>query len=879
MDKQTLLLVDGLSVAFRAFYAVPLDSLRTSTGGYTNAVYGFISMLVKMIEDHNPDHIAVAFDMSRHSFRTDEYPEYKGTRDETPKEFIPQVDSIKTFLEAAGITYLEKENFEADDILATLAKQGEESGMRVLVASGDRDTFQLITEAVSVLYPGRTTSDIKLMTPAQVMEKYQVPPSRYPEIAALVGEKSDNLPGVPGVGDKTAADWINKYDGLDNILADPSQIGGKRGQALREHVEDVKRNRRLNRLRTDVDLPVEVSELGKFSLDRPRLDKFFDLLEINRLRKRVYDLAPETEAQQSAPAVAPAEVVNYQADFDLDKWLKQHATGAAVYVSATGQGWNQAAHAIAICDGQQNLRIDFSVLLPQAQEALDRWLAADNGKIVVDAKAMSHALRGVGFQLGKIQRDLALEAYVLRPDMRAYTVEELGVRYLGRELDEGEKDLLSLINPVAETQRSQVIWEVADKLAIEMENASGHDLVTQMELPLQEVLILMEQRGIAADLEVLNDLRQDFSHQVNLAQEQAYAAIGGKQVNLASPMQLQEVLFEDLDMPKTRRTKRGYTTNAAALADLFAKTRHPFLAALLAHRDKTKLLQTVEGLIKTVDSDGRIHTTFQQTVTATGRLSSTDPNLQNIPARTEDGLQIRRCFVAGDGFESLMTADYSQIEMRIMADMSADKALIDAFKSGEDLHRTMAALVFGKNPKDVTSADRSHIKATSYGLAYGLSAYGLSKQLDIEVGAASALMDKYFERFGGVRDYLNSVVEQARRDGYTQTKFGRRRYLPGLNSQNRQVREMAERAALNAPIQGTAADIIKIAMIEVEKQLSGYKSRILLQVHDELVLEIAPGEREEVEAIVRECMGHATQLSVPLEVSVGVGHSWKDAAH
>ncbi|NLF05157.1 MAG: DNA polymerase I, partial [Actinomycetales bacterium] len=458
--------------------------------------------------------------------------------------------------------------------------------------------------------------------------------------------------------------------------------------------------------------------------------------------------------------------------------------------------------------------------------------------------------------------------------------------YLHRELGvepsdgQGALDLDGGGEELAAAERASASVELAAVLRGELADREGSALLTDLELPLVPVLARMEATGIAVDLEYLRALEKQFDSRVQTAATEAYTVIG-REVNLGSPKQLQEVLFDELDMPRTKKIKTGYTTDAAALADLFAKTEHPFLAHLLAHRDAIRLRQTVEGLIRSVAEDGRIHTTFRQTVAATGRLSSNDPNLQNIPIRTAEGRLVRKAFVVGDGFETLLTADYSQIEMRIMAHLSGDEGLIEAFRSGEDLHRFVGSRVFEVAPEDVTSEMRSKIKAMSYGLAYGLSAFGLSKQLDIGVKEAERLMSEYFERFGGVRDYLHRVVEEARGTGYTATILGRRRYLPDLTSDNRQRRELAERVALNAPIQGSAADLIKIAMLGVDRELTaaGLGSRMLLQVHDELVIEVAPGEAGEVERILREQMGSAAELSVPLDVSVGRGESWHAAGH
>ena len=889
-------------MAFRAFYALPPDSFVTATGQHTNAVYGFVSMLTRLLETEQPTHVAVAFDVSRHSFRTEEYSEYKGTRDATPEEFKGQVELIREVLDAMGIVSLSREGFEADDILATLAYRAGNDGATVLVVSGDRDSFQTVTDNVTVLYPGTGPGDLRRMTPQAVEEKYGVPPHRYPEIAAIVGETSDNLPGVPGVGPKTAAQWINKYDGLDNLLARADEIGGKRGAALREHMDDVVRNRRLNRLLTDMDLEVSPSDLARRPTDVAAIDRLFDSLEFGRLRQKVREVAGigmgEGHADEAPEAVTEVEISVALADAscDIAQWARAHST-LAVLVEGDLRPTRGDVTRLVLASDNEALVIDPVELSPQQEEALGEVLATALSLIVHDAKGARHALSSRGWTLGGVEFDTMLAAYLAHPDQRSHKLEDVLSRVLGVVIEEEEGDseaLFDLGDMGAGPSAAQVragklaahLHPLASTLRSRLEESSEAALLTDMEMPLSVLLGQMEDIGIAADTSVLDGLSDELGKAVDAAREGAWAA-AGREVNLSSPKQLQELLFDHFGLPKTKKTKTGYTTNAEALADLHAKTSdeggagHDFLGFLLTHRDRIKLKQMVDSLSATVASDGRIHTTFSQVAAATGRLASSDPNLQNIPARSADGMRIRGAFVAGEGFESLMSADYSQIEMRLMAHLSGDEALIEAFNSGEDLHRTMASMVFGTPVAEVSAEERSRIKATSYGLAYGLSSYGLAAQLGIPVPEAAALRDRYFERFGKVRDYLEGLVAQARADGYTQTMFGRRRYLPDLRSSNRQRREMAERAALNAPIQGSAADIVKIAMINVVDALSeaGLNSRLLVQIHDELLVEVAPGEAAAVEAIVRDKMATPVELSVPLDVAVGVGRSWQLAAH
>ena len=889
-------------MAFRAFYALPPDNFVTATGQHTNAVYGFVSMLTRLLETEQPTHVAVAFDVSRHSFRTEEYPEYKGTRDATPEEFKGQVELIREVLDAMGIVSLAREGFEADDILATLAYRAGNDGAAVLVVSGDRDSFQTVTDNVTVLYPGTGPGDLRRMTPQAVEEKYGVPPHRYPEIAAIVGETSDNLPGVPGVGPKTAAQWINKYDGLDNLLARADEIGGKRGAALREHMDDVVRNRRLNRLLTDMDLEVSPSDLARRPTDVAAIDRLFDSLEFGRLRQKVREVAGigmgEGAVDEAPEVVAEVEISVSLADasYDIAQWARAHSP-LAVLVEGDMRPTRGDITRLVLASDNEALAIDPVELSPTQEEALAEVLATASSLIVHDAKGARHALASRGWTLGGVEFDTMLAAYLAHPDQRSHKLEDVLSRVLGVVIEEEEGDseaLFDLGDMGAGPSAAQVragklaahLHPLASTLRSHLEESSEAALLTDMEMPLSVLLGEMEDIGIAADTSVLDGLSDELGKAVDAAREGAWAA-AGREVNLSSPKQLQELLFDHFGLPKTKKTKTGYTTNAEALADLHAKTAdeggagHDFLGFLLTHRDRIKLKQMVDSLSATVASDGRIHTTFSQVAAATGRLASSDPNLQNIPARSADGMRIRGAFVAGEGFESLMSADYSQIEMRLMAHLSGDEALIEAFNSGEDLHRTMASMVFGTPVAEVSAEERSRIKATSYGLAYGLSSYGLAAQLGIPVPEAAALRDRYFERFGKVRDYLEGLVAQARADGYTQTMFGRRRYLPDLRSSNRQRREMAERAALNAPIQGSAADIVKIAMMNVVDALSeaGLKSRLLVQIHDELLLEVAPGEAAALEAIVRDKMATPVELSVPLDVAVGIGRSWQLAAH
>ena len=894
MTDARLLLLDGHSLAYRAFFALPAENFSTTTGQTTNAVYGFTSMLINVIKDERPTHIAVAFDVSRKSFRTEQYADYKANRSESPSLFKGQVDLVQEVLDAMKIRHCQLEGFEADDLIATMVKDARAAGMDVFICTGDRDAFQLVKEGVTVLYPRKGVSDLARMTPEAVRERYGVGPERYRDLAALVGESSDNLPGVPGVGPKTAAKWIEQYDGLDGVVTNADKIKGKAGDSLREHLAGVMRNYQVNLLLDDVTMPLAVADTAWNGWDREAVHRVFDTLEFRVLRERLYQYLENTEPEAQAGFDVTGEVLREPGA--VEAWIADHTTQlTGIAVSGTFGRGTGTLTGVALAAGNGDAAwFDPSDLGPADDAAVGLWLAdPGRAKVVHDAKPALLAFNARGWRLAGLTHDTALAAYLARPDQRTYDLADLSVRYLHRELrtETPDNGQLALdfgeeggVDSAAEALmlRARATLDLVDALAGELDRGDpekyGSRLLQTVELPLIDVLARMEQTGICADTDYLGELEAFFAAEVKAAAQGAYAVIG-REFNLGSPKQLQEILFSELSLPKTKKIKTGYTTDADSLQWLFAETGHPVLEHLLRHRDVAKLKSTVDGLLKSVSDDGRIHTTFFQTVAATGRLSSTDPNLQNVPIRTEEGRRIRRAFIVGDKFETLMTVDYSQIEMRVMAHLSADAGLIEAFTSGEDLHSWVASRVF---QTDKPTADhRRKIKAMSYGLAYGLSAFGLSQQLSVSTAEASELMEEYFARFGGVRDYLYRVVDQARRDGYTETIFGRRRYLPDLTSDNRQRREMAERMALNAPIQGSAADIIKIAMLRVDSALRGatMASRLLLQVHDELVLEIAPGEKDAVTDLVCREMAAAAELSVPLEVSVGVGRDWNAAGH
>ncbi|MDP9850933.1 DNA polymerase I [Corynebacterium lowii] len=855
--SQRLLLIDGHSMAFRAFYALPVEKFSTAGGQHTNAVYGFLSMLANLVKEEQPTHLGVAFDVGRSTFRTEMFPEYKAQRESAPEAFRGQVGLIQKVLDTLGIVTMTKENYEADDIIATLVTATPE-GFDTRIVTGDRDYYQLVNDSVTVLYPRKGVSELDRFTPEAVEEKYGLTPEQYPDFAALRGDPSDNLPNIPGVGEKTAQKWIRQYGTLSNLLDHAEEIKGKAGNNFRERLDQVRMNRELTQMVRDVSLDVTVEQLALQPADVAKAAEIFDELEFGaQLRGRVLDALP-TSGELAEPEEEQRQVTLVSEGVE---WLRGRSGVAMAF---------DGEENLACVDSEyQAVLLNLAELSPEEEKTLAGWLDSEATKYLHGAKEAAKQLYQRGFRLSGVEHDTLIAAYLLRPGQRTYELEDIYQRHAKRSLEEG------LVN------QAVAVLELTAVLIAQLQEIAGYELYADLEVPLTGILERMERAGIAVDVDTLDEQLASFVEQVEEEVTAARELAGDPELNLSSPKQLQVVLFDTLGLPKTKKTKTGYSTAAKEIEQLAVNHPHPFLDHLLAHREYQKLKTTLEGLIKAVESDGRIHTTFNQTVASTGRLSSTDPNLQNIPVRTDAGRRIRSAFRVGEGYETLLTADYSQIEMRVMAHLSQDLGLIEAYSKGEDLHNYVGSKVFDVPIDGVTPELRRRVKAMSYGLVYGLSAYGLSQQLGIPAGEAKRIMEAYFERFGGVKRYLDEVVEQARRDGYTSTLFGRRRYLPELASTNRVARENAERAALNAPIQGTAADIIKVAMIRVDRALAEaeVRSRVLLQVHDELVVEVAHGELDRVREIVEREMDQAISLRVPLEVSVGVGQSWEEAAH
>ena len=849
-------------MAYRAFFALPADNFTTAQGQHTNAIYGFATMLLSLLSTEKPTHVAVAFDVSRKTFRSEIFPEYKANRAKTPDEFRSQMSYLHELVTAFGITTFEVEGFEADDIIATIAKQAERENAEVFICTGDRDSFQLVNEKTTVLYPKRGVSDLVRMTPDAVQEKYGMSPEQYPDFAALRGDPSDNLPSVPGVGEKTAAKWIVEYGSLYELIANIDKLGGKVGQSLRDSVNDVIRNRELTQLVANVPLDLSIDALAWNGVDENVTNPLFEKLEFKTLKDRMKPIllkgsakAPEAEFELFATEIAEGVLTPQEATAKIS----QHSGDIAIAFQLAEEKLHRYAIALTPDD----------VFLVHSATMGDWAQDPKVTKLVHDAKSLarSNGLTGISF-------DTSLAAYLVNPGVRSQDLKDIQERW-------GDGSPINQSTPEQELLSSaRALFSLRDSLTRELKERNLWELFTSLELPVANLLARMEAIGIAVNKKGLDELAAFFEGEVARETKAAHDSVG-HEFNVASPKQLQVVLFEELKLPKTKKIKTGYTTDAESLDWLHQKSGHPLLTSLLRIRETKKLGTTVEGLIAEIAKDGRIHTHFQQTVAATGRLSSTGPNLQNIPVRTEEGRKIRDCFTVGKGYVALLTADYSQIEMRIMAHLSHDEKLLAAFASGEDLHATVAGLVFGVKASEVDPEMRRQMKAMSYGLAYGLSSYGLSAQLDISPPAAQQLMDTYFERFGGIRDYLKVVVEEARKVGYTETIMGRRRYLPDLMHDNRQRREIAERMALNAPIQGSAADIIKMAMLNVQSAIEkeNLKSRLLLQIHDELILEVVAGEEEKIVELVKREMGAAYPLKAPLDVNAGLGLTWHEAAH
>ena len=866
-DSHKVLLLDGHSLAYRAFFALP-DTLVTSSGQVTNAVYGFTAMLLKLLADERPQGVVVCFDKGAPQFRLDRYTEYKAGRAATPDLFKQQLPLIREVLGSLRIPTVELEGYEADDLLATLTKHAREEGCEVILVTGDRDILQLVRDGVAVIMTRRGISDVIRYDAPTVVERYGVTPEQWIDFVALKGETSDNLPGVPGVGDKTAAQLINKYGDIEQVIAHAGELTPKLREAIAKHAEQVRINKELGHLLDDVKLDLDPARLRLEAWDEEAVRNLFLSLEFRTLHERLKEI--KFHSATAAPALEVSSIVEFTSESELRE-------GEAVALA-----WNE--NWLAVCDGGGEARV---LPFADAMHRLDGCLKDPRRqKIAHDAKSLFRAALGAGVEIEGFYCDTKIAAYLLEPGSPSgYTVGETVSRYLGVSIDAdksepqaGEQATLSFTTDEKQNigRAAVAIRAVAPVVESQLRAQGAWDLATNLEFPLIQVLARMEHAGILIDRDYLEKLNADFGQRMT-ALERTIQQLAGEEFNVNSNLQLQRILFEKLALPKTRKIKTGYSTDAAELEKLAGS--HPIVASLLEYREVSKLKNGFsEMLLALIDPQSRrIHTTYEQATAATGRLSSSAPNLQNIPIRGELGRQIRRAFIAPPG-HVLLSADYSQIELRVLAHLSEDEAFCQAFAEGHDFHATIAAKVYGVELSQVTSAMRNQVKQFSYGIAYGMSTYGVSQRLGVEMDEAASFVETYYAQFPKVRDFLAAQVDKAKVDGFTTTMFGRRRYLPELLSSNFRLRALGERMALNAPIQGSAADILKKAMIGVDAALRQEPvAKMLLTVHDELVFEVPTDKLDEARALIEKEMTQAADLRCGLAVEVHSGTSWAEA--
>ena len=869
--QKRFLVLDGSSLIFRAFYALPPD-LSDSHGQPTGAIFGFSNMLTKLIAEQQPDLMALAFDKSRHTFRTERYADYKGTRDKTPEELLSQFPLLREFAANMGIPFLEKDNYEADDIIGTLATQAAAEGYDVRVVTGDRDALQLVRPNLRVLLTKKGISELKDYDTAAFEEEYGFEPVKLIDLKGLMGDTSDNIPGIPGVGPKTASKLLLAYGSVENVLAHVEDVSGKK---LKERLMEYADQARLSKELATIELHVPEIEFVeadyRIQPDMEKMQAFCDAHELRavwRNFERLYGPA-ELALDLGDTGDAAAQDLSY----DLWDETAVRAAAKAPYLAVSGIFEGLAPfvslEGLAVVAGPDVEKAGFVTKDSAAFPALLSLFESEQQAAVFGLKRYDQA--GVRGQNDFF--DIELAAYLLEPERSKYALPELSQKYLQEMAPESFAD-----------ERSKAVWEAKTisrlypLLGAKLEEEELTHLMDTVELPLVEVLAAMEQNGVYVNRAHLAEKTEEVADRLQTIEQSIYE-MAGHTFNLNSPKQLGTVLFEELDLPVRKKTKTGYSTNAEVLESL--RLEHPIVEQILAYRLWSKLKSTyldgITGLIRT--DTGRVHTSFNQTVTATGRLSSSDPNLQNIPVRTEEGRMIRALFEPGEGYDYLLSADYSQIELRLLAHMSGDENFIDAFKRGQDIHARTAAEVFGIPLEEVTPELRRHAKAVNFGIVYGISDFGLARNLHISRKEAGDYISRYFERYPGVRAFMDKVVAEAHETGYVTTMFGRRRELPAIKSRNFNQRMLAERMAMNTPIQGTAADVIKLAMIAAYHRLkeAGVKSRILLQVHDELVLEVVESELDVVQAILRESMEHVVELSVPLSIDIHWGRNWAEA--
>ena len=859
----TLALIDGNSIAYRAFYALP-DDLATKSGQITNAVFGFTRMLIRLIKDQHPEGVAVAWDVSRETFRTVSYPDYKANRSKAPDHFRSQLPLIDEVLQALHIIQLREEGYEADDIIATLTKQAVDGGWDVLIVTGDRDAFQLVGGPVKVLYTRRGISDTVLADQAWVEERYGISPSQYVEYAALRGDTSDNLPGVPGVGEKTASRLISEYGSIDGVFRAIDEHTPKLRENLSTSREQVFLNRELMGLVDDLKIGHDMAEFATREWDKATVKDLFDSLEFHTMWSDLEEALPSTGGATEMLEVESQLVTTA----DRVAAVAAHDELVVGLVNDGGEPYG-----LAISTGPGTSAV---VPFEAAGPVLDRISAGGIAVSGHDLKELARALLEMGHDLANPAMDTALASYIINPSQRTYGLEELAERILGLELVSPDDEDTAGMLPFAqgpdlelEGRRVEAVRRLVEHLDAELAEREELELFQQYEMPLIPVLARMEHAGIGVDREYLEGMGSNLRVKIAELELEIHKA-AGVAFNVNSTDQLREILFDQLELPVLKKTSTGKPSTDASV---LRKLDHPVVDALLEYRELEKLRSTyVDGYLPLVAADGRIHTRFNQMAATTGRLSSDSPNLQNIPVRSESGMTIRRAFVAGEGAEFLV-ADYSQIELRVLAHMSGDPFLIEAFQEGLDIHTATAARVWDTPPEEVSSEQRRTAKMINFGLLYGMEAFGLADRLGISRDEARDHIDAYFSQFQKVNEYMSSVVTLARNQGYTTTLFGRRRYLPELKSDNFRIRQMGERMALNAPVQGTAADIIKKAMIDLDAALRDEKlaTTLLLQIHDELILEVPEEEKLVAEKLVVETMEGATKLDVPLKVDVAWG--------
>lgn len=869
--QKRFLVLDGSSLIFRAFYALP--GLSDSHGQPTGAIFGFSNMLTKLMAEQQPDLMVLAFDKSRHTFRTERYADYKGTRDKTPEELLSQFPLLREFAANMGIPFLEKDNYEADDIIGTLATQAAAKGYDVRVITGDRDALQLVRPNLRVLLTKKGISEIKDYDTAAFEEEYGFEPLKLIDLKGLMGDTSDNIPGVPGVGPKTASKLLLAYGSVENVLAHVGEVSGKK---LKENLQTYADQARLSKELATIELHVPdlafAEEDYRIQPDMEKMQAFCDDHELRavwRNFERLYgpaELALDLDGGENGAA---AQNLSY--DLWDEAAVKTAAKAPYLAVSGIFSGLAPftSLEGLSVVAGPDAEKAGFVARDSAAFPALLQLLESDQQAVVFGLKRYDQA----GLRGQKAFFDVELAAYLLEPERSKYALSELSQKYLQEAAPESFDD-----------EKAQAVWEAKaisrlyPLLGAKLEEEKLTHLMDTIELPLVEVLAAMEQNGVYVNRAHLAEKTEEVAGRLQKIEASIYE-MAGHDFNLNSPKQLGVVLFEELGLPVRKKTKTGYSTNAEVLESL--RLEHPIIEQILAYRLWSKLKSTyldgIAGLIRT--DTGRVHTNFNQTVTATGRLSSSDPNLQNIPVRTEEGRMIRALFEPGEGYDCLLSADYSQIELRLLAHMSGDENFIDAFKRGQDIHARTAAEVFGIPLDEVTPELRRHAKAVNFGIVYGISDFGLARNLHISRKEAGDYISRYFTRYPGVRAFMDKVVAEAHETGYVTTMFGRRRELPAIKSRNFNQRMLAERMAMNTPIQGTAADVIKLAMIAAYRKLreAGLKSRILLQVHDELVLEVKESELETVQAILHEAMEHVVSLSVPLSIDVHWGRNWAEA--